>query len=157
MNRLAFAILTCCLLQIGSTAKTETFSKDVELNLDVLDVGESIDLREPSVSEKIDLIPPEPALIEDVEEFAQDEATELAEEVEATTPDEVVEEYVDEEEYVDQEVTEEATEEATDIVPEESEVSEEEIVEEYEEEVTDTISEEELAATSEDSPCSILL
>ena len=56
MNRLAFAILTCCLLQIGSTAKTETFSKDVELNLDVLDVGESIDLREPSVSEKIDLI-----------------------------------------------------------------------------------------------------
>ncbi|HAE75145.1 MAG TPA: hypothetical protein DCG52_02005, partial [Alphaproteobacteria bacterium] len=76
MNRLAFAILTCCLLQIGSTAKTETFSKNVELNLDVLDVRESIDLREPSVPEEIDLIPPEPALIEDVEEFAQDEATE---------------------------------------------------------------------------------
>jgi len=145
MRRIFLATFAFCLLQIGFSAEADTFSKDVKLNLDVLDVRESIALREPTIPEDVYLIPPEPELIDDVEDFSQGETiepTETTEEIvdSEATADEMTEEYVEEE----------VTEEATDIVPEESEVSEEESIEEYEEDVTDVPLEEEVIAAAEE-------
>ncbi len=66
MKKILFLVFALYLLRIGLSAEADTFSKDVELNLDILDVRESINLRQPTITEDIQLVPPEPQSIEDV-------------------------------------------------------------------------------------------
>ena len=151
MKKILFLVFALYLLRIGLSAEADTFSKDVELNLDILDVRESINLRQPTITEDIQLVPPEPQSIEDVtgdiETFSEEEITDSAEEVtetieefaepEAPIEETLEEEFTDSETPVEEMIEEEIAEEATDIVPEESQITEEELDEYQEEEMAD--------------------